>query len=144
MVIPNRGITNTVDAVKQLVLNNPSAKDLYSAAGRLGVKPEELLEAVKREGFNMKQPQLVPSTGFLGLPKIMPADPNTAGYIGRTAGELEQLLKTKARNRKLLMAGGLAGLLSLAGYMAFSNKPEDRYKKEVERLMKAHKMINSY
>lgn len=143
MGIPGKLPSHGLDAVKQLVLNNPSAADLYASAGKLGLTPDELLEAVKREGFNARQPQLVPRSGIIPIPKILPADPNTSGYIGRSAEELGALISRKARNRKLMLGGALAGLLSLAAYAAFSDKPEDRYKKEVDRLMNAHRMLKN-
>lgn len=144
MPIPKVSPSSELDAIKKLVLANPSAQDLYGMASRLNMKPEELLEAVRREGFNAKQPQLAITKGIIPLPRIMPADPNTSGYLGRTAEELSNLIKTKARNRKMMLGGGLAGLLSLAAYAAFSKKPEDKYKQEVERVMKAHQMLTSY
>ena len=142
MAIPKKIPTSGLDAIKKLVMTNPSARDLYGTASRLGVKPDELLEAIKREGFNARQPQLAVTKGIIPLPRILPADPNTSGYLGRSAEELAKFIKTKARNRKLLIGGGLAGLLALASYTAFSDKPEDKYKKEVERLMQSHRIMN--
>ncbi|MFA5428607.1 MAG: hypothetical protein WC279_10435 [Sulfurimonas sp.] len=136
----------TSDLILDLVRESKSVEDFYNRAIAHGVKkPEDLVKGLEFQAYNMGKTLRTEPVKVLGLPavKFRGADHTNAGYLKRTSEELAELLARKSRNKKLMMAGSLAALLGTGAYMAFSDKPEDKYKKEVDKLMNAHRLLTS-
>ena len=145
MEIPG-GVLNLAEGspalMSRLALQNPSARELYRASAAMGVRPEDLVEVLKHESFKAKQPLLAKSKWY-SLPKLVKPNPATADYLKRSATELADFTARRGRRNRMIGGAGLAGILGLGAYLALSDKPEDKYKKEVERMMETMQLMRA-
>lgn len=129
--------------IQSLVSTAPDAATLYARAMQHGINPADLVQALDKASFDTLLPQVVDTKllGMIPAKTVIGADHVSSGTLNRAASELKQLMARKARNNRLAAGAGLAALLGLGAYTAFSNKPEDKYQQEVEKIMKSLELM---
>ena len=125
------------DNVINKMIRQGSAKDLYRQANRFNMNPTQLKETLEY----MSTKELIPAlekTKYMGfIPGVkFSRNPVRSGYLERAAQELGSVIKTKSRNKKLMVGAGLTGALGLIAHRILSDGPEDDYKKKVDEILK--------
>jgi len=125
------------DNVINTMIREGSAKDLYRQAGRFNMKPDQLKKTLEY----MSTKELIPAmekTKYMGfIPGVkFTRNPVRSGYLERAAQELGSVIKSKSRNKKLMIGAGLTGALGYLAHRIFADSPEDDYKKKVDRIIK--------
>jgi len=131
--------------MQELVSRAPNANNLLSEAIRAGINPEDLVKALDKAAFDAMTPQIVSTKLFDTIPigaKLVSADKVSSGAMHRASQELADVIARKARNNKIMAGTGLAALLATGLYAAFSDKVEDKYKRDVEALMDSAQVLS--
>jgi hypothetical protein len=104
-----------------IVKEAPTAKDLYSQLKVTGMSTDDLVRALEQASYNLGKDRIIREGLF---PMRTFADPASSGYVMRAAREFEDYAKRAARNKKLALAAGVAGLLGAGAYSMMSDKPQ--------------------
>lgn len=129
------------NALNEMLIGQPTSS-IYGMASKYKMSPKQLQETIEIMSENELMPSLK-KTKFLGIIPGLEKKINAtqSGYLRRVAEELGEYSAKRTRNKKLLIGAGLAGALGVIGHSIFSDNPEDKYEREVKKLMNTSQLL---